>query len=768
MNKFIDQLEIVFSDIIVNKDLFSALKDIKVFFRANGVTQYDDRVEEVESGYNLMKDYMSRGYKDEMRESLYLDMLRKLYTVAFDSSNDVLVSNSRYYFTAEEKSSKINLNEEDISGKFEGYVQDMAMASLQPDNIQHEIEEKITHEHQVYLSVLFDSIIVSPYWNEGICDKMTATLLNPMLDVSDILNILSGITLSSTYLFDYWRFKTLYNVFLGSVDENIRQRAFVGWAFLLNTYGITLFKEAKNLFVDALKNTTTDLRHQLYELQLQLIYCSDAEQDNENIQKNIMPDLLRNGNFKITRSGIVETEENSVDDIIHSDEDDKKMEQMEQSFNKMLDMQKQGSDIYFGGFSQMKNFPFFLKISNWFAPFDVDSPSLSDVRGKLGKMKLLDSLYRSNSFCDSDKYSFAFAIVSIVDQIPENMREMMNTADFFGMSSDDSNSQSPTYIRRRYLQDLYRFFKLNHYRSEFGSPFIDSNVTDDKIMLLSDLVKYDEFSNEILSLAKFALKHQRWNLLDVLLSHFKLTDELIKKKLDYESLKWHYYLMGALLMHRHMYAAACESYKSLLILDGLQKSNIDRNQLIFNSTTEFIDFPIDCIDLESSKESVLKSYALSALRSGDNTLAAECYRILSKKNSLFKYKLYHAIALIGEEDADSALSILFPLDIERDDTNVKRTLAWALLVKKDYEKAEKYYDKLLLFDSIVADDYLNSGYCKWILNKNSEAIISFKNWMSTKKSADSVSDAFNSDNNILIAAGISDIDIKLMIDLVNE
>ena len=163
MNKFIDQLEIVFSDIIVNKDLFSALKDIKVFFRANGVTQYDDRVEEVESGYNLMKDYMSRGYKDEMRESLYFDMLRKLYTVAFDSSNDVLVSNSRYYFTAEEKSSKINLNEEDISGKFEGYVQDMAMASLQPDNIQHEIEEKITHEHQVYLSVLFDSILVSPY-----------------------------------------------------------------------------------------------------------------------------------------------------------------------------------------------------------------------------------------------------------------------------------------------------------------------------------------------------------------------------------------------------------------------------------------------------------------------------------------------------------------------------------------------------------------------------------------------------------------------------
>jgi len=201
MGKFIDKLETVFSDIVVKKDLPSALKDIKIFFKDMFITKFDDRVEEIESRYNLMKDYMSRGYKDEMRESLYVDMLRKLYTVAFDSSNEVLISDCRYYFTASDNSAKINLNEEDISGKFEGYVQDLAMASLQPDNIQHDIEKKISHEHQIYLSTLFDAMIVSPYWNEGICDKMTATLLNPLLDVSDVLNILSGITLGSTHFF---------------------------------------------------------------------------------------------------------------------------------------------------------------------------------------------------------------------------------------------------------------------------------------------------------------------------------------------------------------------------------------------------------------------------------------------------------------------------------------------------------------------------------------------------------------------------------------
>ena len=124
MGKFIDKLETVFSDIVVKKDLPSALKDIKIFFKDMFITKFDDRVEEIESRYNLMKDYMSRGYKDKMRESLYEDMLRKLYTVAFDSSNEVLISDCRYYFTASDNSAKINLNEEDISGRFEGYVQD--------------------------------------------------------------------------------------------------------------------------------------------------------------------------------------------------------------------------------------------------------------------------------------------------------------------------------------------------------------------------------------------------------------------------------------------------------------------------------------------------------------------------------------------------------------------------------------------------------------------------------------------------------------------
>ena len=81
-----------------------------------------------------------------------------------------------------------------------------------------------------------------------------------------------------------------------------------------------------------------------------------------------MPDIMRNSNLTIGRLGIMEKEEDAIESILHQDADEKRMEQMEEKVRKMMDMQKQGSDIYFGGFSQMKRFPFFNDMVNWFTP----------------------------------------------------------------------------------------------------------------------------------------------------------------------------------------------------------------------------------------------------------------------------------------------------------------------------------------------------------------------------------------------------------------
>ena len=87
-------------------------------------------------------------FSKESKASLELRRITKILICATKhpykrSSKNIQIANGQYYSTAAENSSKINLNEEAISEKFEGYIQDMAMISLQPDSSQRELEEKI-------------------------------------------------------------------------------------------------------------------------------------------------------------------------------------------------------------------------------------------------------------------------------------------------------------------------------------------------------------------------------------------------------------------------------------------------------------------------------------------------------------------------------------------------------------------------------------------------------------------------------------------------
>ena len=99
-----------------------------------------------------------------------------------------------------------------------------------------------------------------------------------------------------------------------------------------------------------------DVASELADLQKQIIFCVNTDQDADTIRRDIMPELIKNNNLNITRFGITEKEEDAMADILDPGASDRAMEKMEESFQKMMNMQKAGSDIYFGGFSQMKRF----------------------------------------------------------------------------------------------------------------------------------------------------------------------------------------------------------------------------------------------------------------------------------------------------------------------------------------------------------------------------------------------------------------------------
>ena len=231
----------------------------------------------------------------------------------------------------------------------------------------------------------------------------------------------------------------------------------MGIAFSINGEA-DFFGEQKQLILSLLQDD--QVCRELLELQMQVVYCLNAENDNRTIQKDIMPSLLKNNSFEITRFGIIEKEDDPMEDILNPGAADQAMEEMEKTVGRMMEMQKAGSDIYFGGFSMMKNFPFFHDVANWLTPFYKENPALNDIVDKLSGTQLMDNIVDNGPFCDSDKYSFSFAITSVIDHLPKNVKEMLGSAEALGPVMHENEMQTPAYIRRMYLQDLYRFFRL--------------------------------------------------------------------------------------------------------------------------------------------------------------------------------------------------------------------------------------------------------------------------------------------------------------------
>ena len=474
---------------------------------------------------------------------------------------------------------------------------------------------------------------------------------------------------------------------------------------------------------------------------MQVFYCMDAERDNETIQRDIMPGILKNQNIRFTWNGVEEKEEDPLQDLLDPDAEDKAMEELEQSIRKMMNMQQNGVDIYFGGFSQMKRFAFFYTLSNWFTPFYIEHPALATIVDKLRGNRFLQLLVDNASFCDSDKYSFALALSTIIDRLPENMREMLNHQDALGIEMGDFDTNSSAYIRRMYLQDLYRFFRVYTQKSDFRNPF-DYHADASFFFLANDAFGQSALTEHALTLGRFLLKRKKYDELLKLLAVYRQCEDP-----EYHIIK------GTLLLQTGNYADAQSEFKIVH-------------------------------ELDATNEQVLNGLALSSFRCSDYETAEQCYRTLTDLHpDHIRFQLNQSIAQINNNQVDEGLHTLHKLNYEHpENPNVSRALAWGMLIQGSLAQAEQMYDKLTQSDSGAdSSDYLNAGYCQWFSGHVTEAAAFFVKFLaltrttrpsSSKPSAADATqllkDAFAGDEMLLKGQGIKEVDILLMLDIVED
>lgn len=648
-----------------------AIMEMDTYLMAWPNQQSREKLETLKSEYDLMTDYWTQGAADPERDEQYNKLLQRVYVLMANIAIHRHLSATSFlqqlHRNARQTGRPMNL--EEIRQEMENFVSEAALLELEPEHTRKEKSQALYKAHQQQMNQLFNYLLTSNIWSEGTGRMMEELLASPTIDANDQQLLVSAVMLSLMNRFDIVKFRTLVGVYRRSTEEHVRQRALVGWVLGIDDDMLTIYPEQRTLVEELLKSKRVCA--ELTELQIQMIYTMDAEKDTNTVQQEIMPDIMNNQSFRVTKNGIEEVEDDPLEDVLHPDASEQRMEKLEQSFQRMMDMQRKGADIFYGGFSQTKRFPFFYDISNWFVPFFMQHPDIAQFVDKMENNRFLESMMKKGPFCNSDKYSFVIAFQQVINQLPESMRKAMKLgeAGMDEMATEDSERQTPAFIRRNYLMDVYRFFKLFPNRQSFINPFSGNGVQLATNFFFCSKVfnstPLDAYKAEVVRVMK---KHLRDYEAEILLRTFPESMRDVQ-----------YYLW-------------CENYSGALQLDP-------------------------------NNERALSARARFYFSEGLYDEANDDYdHLLLLHPDKVSYMLNKAVCLVHMEEYEDALKLLYQLNYEHDDdVNIQRVLAWTLTCDGKLEQADKQYQQLTSDDSATSEDYLNKGYCQWLLGHIEEA-----------------------------------------------
>lgn len=713
---------------LIDNDLGKALNAYGEHLHSLNRPLFAERFHDIENDYRLMLDFLYRGFKDKEREALYNKLIGRLDRLVADTMLSEQIEKHPLFKEKSVRLQSFNAQKDFVKQQVEAFVADLAILDFDDDSIKQEKQRELYNNHHEFLCKLFDYIWLSPQWNEDDLLFYQNLLLSPTVEVNDVLLIVSAIFLANSQVFDAQKTQLLIRISLKSEIEAVRQRALVGWALTLDNRSLLYPEISKS--VDAYCSDV-QRQKQLVELQKQLYFCLNAEKDHDAIQRDIMPDLIKNSNLTITPFGIEEKDDNKLQDILNSEAAEEAVDKVEKSFQKMIDMQKAGADIYFGGFSQMKRFPFFYQTANWFCPFYSQHPALNSVLDNIGNSAFIDNLLSHGPFCDSDKYSFVLAMSQIVTRLPENIREMMGNSSVFEIQNADQDTTSPTYIRRMYLQNIYRFFKLFSNKQLLNSPFLVQQEYDDSALFITQSIFISSiFLDNVCEIGQFLLRMKNYRELERLMP-------AIENHRSSSSLL----LNAQWLMLKRDYDNASEIYSELLLLN-----------------------PYDT--------KALAGKARADFNAGRYDEASKLYKQLADiQDKSLAPLLNYCVAMSHTDKVTETVDLLYKLYYENpDNLTVHRILAWNLLASQRKQQAEAEYAKLLSAENPAPEDYLNAAYSAWVNRQIESSVSLFRTYLN--KLSDS-SDKFlqlnykiQSDSYVLKSNGVDSLELKLMSDLV--
>lgn len=668
---------------ILQRGLGITIHDIKKLCTDNHLGRALADVESVENDYNLLAQFFASGFEDAERMKVYHKLERRLYNIILGLIVENIADRNPTFKQCRTNALSQPFEYSSVESTLSQYDQELTLASLDAD-----AQEKQRNIHQrllQYRIFLFNSIYTSRPWTVYDSEAMTRVLLSPLVDVVDQQIILGAMFMAQRTVFDALKFKTLCEVAAQSGDDLVRQRALVAIALALPSQTDErinrdiIQKNFKTLLsVDGMMQTFCDL-------QIQVLLCMDTEANNAKIKDDIMPTLMKDTERMMDGSKDGHT---NISDLLHPDAEEKEMDKVEECVNRMRKMQESGADIFFGGFSQAKRFSFFYTLMNWFCPFYLEHPQVVSANLRGLPMPFLSKIVDGQYFCNSDKYSFILSLAHVISQIPKEMLDLMQKGEV-SPAFEDPSTDITAYVRRSYLNDLYRFYNLYSDKNHFHGPFeseMSACFFNNQLFM-----KYYRGTAYPLRICRQLLRRGYYKALDDMLIWYRDSSNVEYLKL----IAVNYEKMGR-------YGLAQRKYNQAL-------------------------------ELQPDNTLILSHLAYCAFRDCDYVSAISYYqRLLSllPEDADRDVELYRmALCHLQLNETDDGMKILFRLSYN-DPENVlyRKALAWGYLLQLKYDDAQKTYEAI---DSSQLDrlDAMRLTISRWMNGNIESAIVSLKQFI---------------------------------------
>lgn len=630
-----------------------------------------DEITRLEESYRYMLLYAMKGVNDPQRQRLYIDIETRLRALtdrldrqASIAETPTLYFNTlRYFNRSDRKSITTRLREYDNKLRDKGLK-----LPVQATTTQDSLNSRIFLEQaeRDFFNTLWTELPISSQDYDSL-----ATIFSSQQYSRDFRQlVISAIYLGLQEYYDVNRFKLLCLAY-DKGDDITAPVAMIALLLSLYRYRETIL-EPTLIAQIALLADKPEWSNDLRDAFLEIVRARDTERITRTMQDELVPEMMKlspelRDKFKNF---------NNASELMDSDMNPEWQEMLEKSgiadkMKQLLEIQMEGGDVFMSTFSHLKMFPFFNEIGNWFLPFSSEHSAIARLDTTL--VDLAQLLENTPLFCNSDKYSFILSLTSV----PEPQRQMIRAqfdAQVDAMLEMEHSSETPTgrAIRRRvmnrYVQDLYRFFKLFRRKSEFRDPFVeDLNLVN--IPVLTNQFKDVE---SLLTIAEFYFKHKYYQ--DAL-TIFKVVEQISRPEIQlFEKIGYCYERL-------HDYTLALQYYEQaeLLNADSLW---------------------------------TLRHIALCLRLLGDPSRALSYYRRVSEKEETDTLGTSMAIGNCFVElgKYDEAVKYFYKVDyLEPGSHKARRQLAWCLMMQRDFDKSKKLYEEIIN-DNPTPQDYLNMGH----------------------------------------------------------